>query len=47
MERQGLVEEAKTYRAAGEKTKTELAATGDYTTEDDTWDVFIEILYRQ
>ena len=49
MERQGLVEEAKTYREAGEKTKKELAATGDYPrgiTKDGTLDVFTGILHR-
>ena len=49
MEIQGLVEEANTYREAGGKTKKELAASGDYPkgiTEDDTWDVFIGLLYR-
>ena len=49
MEKQGFAEEAKSYREAGEKTKKELAATGDYPqgiTEDDTWDVFLGLLYR-
>lgn len=49
MEKQGLTDEAKTYREAGEETKKELAATGDYPkgiTEDDSWDVFLGLLYR-
>lgn len=49
MEKQGLAEEARTYREAAEKTKKELAATGDYPkgiTEDDSWDLFLGLLYR-
>ena len=49
MEKQGLVDEAKAYRAAAEETKEELMATGDYPTgvsEDDSWDVFLGLLYR-
>ena len=49
MEKQGLAEEARTYREAAEKTKKELAATGDYpkgVTEDDSWDAFLGLLYR-
>lgn len=49
MEKQGLVDEAKVYREAGENTKKELAVTGDYpkgVTEDDSWDIFLGLLYR-
>ena len=49
MERQGLAEEAKTCRKAAEKTRNELAVTGDFPKgipEDDSWDVFLGLLYR-